>query len=145
MLTRVHSGHYPPAYQCHCWIGNCKPDMKGPAGQYHGLAKYSVRHFNLKRIDDVTEDYRMTAVKSPSHFQSPKIIGATPNRWPLWKRLRVLVLALQHPHWLHNILEWRYDLWMVFYGENYTSPLFDAAYRKKVSWQLCYWFTFELK
>jgi len=139
ILTRFHSGHYPPAYQCHCWMGDCKPDTEGPAGQYHGLAKYSTRHFNLKRINDVTEDYRFTAIKSERHFQSPRL------DWT-WDRIgRVFIMALEDPYVLYKILEWRWDVWMRFYGENYDSPVFDAAYRRKVSLQMCYWFTFELK
>lgn len=139
-LTRFHSGHYPPAYQCHCMEhGECKPDVDKAAGQYHGLAKYAIRHFNLKRIDDVTEDYRMTAVKSPLHFQSPDIV------WTWSKVGRLLPMALQDPYLIYKLLDVRWDMWMRMYGENYTSPIYDPAYRKRVSYQLCYWMTFELK
>merc|ERR1719188_98277 len=87
ILTRFHSGHYPPAYQCHCskWQvkKECKPDLDETPGQNHGLAKYAKRQFELTRIDDVTEDYRLTAIKSPNHFQSPMVHWT----WPKLARL----------------------------------------------------------
>jgi len=139
LLTRFHSGHYPAAYRCHCILSACEPDVDEKLGQYHGLAKYSTRHFKLVRIDDVTEDYRMTAVKSTGHFQSPEYV------WTAKKFGRMFLKALYDPYFLYPILEWRWDAWMRMYGPNYTSPTYDPEYRRTVSDQICYWMTFVLK
>merc|ERR550532_118100 len=139
MMTRLYHGHYPPGFRCHCITGECRADFDEKPGQYHGLAKYSTRHFELTRIDDVTEDYRLTGVLNPKHFQSPV--------WE-WdsKRFRKLLYKLAiDPFTTYTLLGRRWDLWMRLFGKNYTSPEYDAEFRWKNSWQICYWMTFKLK
>jgi cyclopropane fatty-acyl-phospholipid synthase-like methyltransferase len=141
ILTRFHSGHYPPAYRCHCVMGDeCTPDVEEPLGEYHGLAKYSKRRFNVKKMEDVTEDYRMTAIKAPRHFQSPVFSYNDAT-----KLKRLFVKFLQDPYLIYQVLEFRWDCWMRMYGEKYTLASWDPEYRKTVSYQVCYWMTFELK
>jgi len=141
VLTRFHSGHYPAACSNHC-ISGCQTsdfdeEKLGQAPQQYGIAKYATRHFRLLKIEDVTEDYRLTAVKSPHHFQSPDLQYTSAKVW------RLAGMFFQDPFFLHKVLEWRWDMWMKLYGSDYTSKNYDREYRKQESAQLCYWMTFE--
>ena len=95
--------------------------------------------FDVVNVADMTEDYRLTGVKDRKHFQAVKI-KLTPK-----KVAYVALLLFLDPHVIHQLLYYRQDSWMVFYGDNPYSEEYDAAYRKRVSYVLLFWITLQLK
>jgi cyclopropane fatty-acyl-phospholipid synthase-like methyltransferase len=95
--------------------------------------------FDVIKVDDKTEDYRLTGVRDNKHFQTVKI-KLTPK-----KIVYFCMLLLLDPHAIHRLLYCKQDSWMYFYGDNAYDNNYDLEYRKKVSYVLLFWVTFELR
>lgn len=95
--------------------------------------------FDVLDVEDKTEDYRLTGVRDRNHFQAVRI-SVTPK-----KVAYVLCLLFLDPFVIHRILYYWQDSWMFFYGDDPYSEVYDAAYRKQVSYVLLYWITLRLK
>ena len=95
--------------------------------------------FDVVKLVDKTEDYRLTGVKDRKHFQAVKI-RLTPR-----KLAYVRALLLLDPFVIHRLLYYKQDSWMFFYGDNAYSHEYDADYRKSVSRVLLYWITLKRK
>ena len=95
--------------------------------------------FDVVEVEDKTEDYRLTGVKDRKHFQAVKI------RFTPRKMAYVICLLFLDPFVMHRILYYWQDSWMAFYGDNAYSEVYDAEYRKKVSYVLLFWITLRLK
>ena len=118
-MDKFYSGYYPfldegPLKECEPW-------------------------FNVVKVDDKTEDYRLTGVRDSKHFQAVKV-NITPKKIAYF----CMVLLLD-PHTIHRLLYYFQDSWMYFYGDNAYDETYDVEYRKKVSFVLLFWVTFELK
>ena len=95
--------------------------------------------FDVLKIDDKTEDYRLTGVRDRKHFQAVKV-KLTPK-----KVAYSCMLLLLDPHVIHRLLYYKQDSWMYFYGDNAYDNTYDIEYRKRVSFVLLFWVTFALK
>lgn len=118
-MDRFYSGYYPfvdegPLKLCRPW-------------------------FDVVKVDDKTEDYRLTGVRDRKHFQAVKI-RLTPR-----KLLRATILLFLDPFVIHRLLYYGQDSWMFFYGDDPYSDRYDAEFRKKASFVLLYWITLEAK
>lgn len=97
------------------------------------------RWFDVVKLDDKTEDYRLTGVRDRRHFQAVRV-RLTPR-----KIAYVALLTLLDPFVIHRLLYYSQDSWMAFYGDDPYSPEYDVEYRKRVSYVLLYWITLEKK
>lgn len=118
-MDKMYSGYYPfmdegPLAECRPW-------------------------FNIVKVEDKTEDYRLTGVKDRRHFQAVSV-RLTPR-----KAAYAAFMFLLDPFVLHRLLYYVNDSWMFFYGDKPYSPKYDPDYRKRVSFVLLYWITLELK
>ncbi len=118
-MDKFYSGHYPfvdegPLKLCEPW-------------------------FEVLKLEDKTEDYRLTGVRDRQHFQAVKI-RLTPR-----KLAYAAALLLLDPFVLHRLLYYGQDSWMWFYGDDPYNDLYDANYRRGVSWVLLYWITLGRK
>ena len=116
-MDKFYSGHYPfcdegPLRVCQPW-------------------------FDVVKVEDKTEDYRLTGVKDRRHFQAVKI------HWTLRKIAYVACLALLDPFVLHRLLYYGQDSWMFFYGENAYSLDYDPDFRRSVTRVVLYWITLQ--
>ena len=106
-MDKFYSGHYPfvdegPMKMCTPW-------------------------FDVLKVEDKTEDYRLTGVKDRKHFQAIQV-HFTPK-----KVAYLAALLLLDPFVIHRLLYYTQDSWMAFYGDNAYSPQYDLEYRQKVS------------
>ncbi len=118
-MDKFYSGYYPfvdegPIKECEPW-------------------------FDVIKVEDKTEDYRLTGVRDNKHFQAVKI-KLTPK-----KIIYFCMLLLLDPHAIHRLFYYKQDSWMYFYGDNAYDNNYDPEYRKKVSYVLLFWVTFELR
>jgi cyclopropane fatty-acyl-phospholipid synthase-like methyltransferase len=118
-MDKMYSGHYPfldegPMKVCPPW-------------------------FDVLKVDDKTEDYRLTGVRDRRHFQAVKV-----HRTPRKIGYAAALLALD-PFVIHRLLYYGQDSWMWFYGDNAYSDRYDAEYRRQVSYVLLYWITMQGK
>jgi cyclopropane fatty-acyl-phospholipid synthase-like methyltransferase len=118
-MDKFYSGHYPfvdegPLILCEPW-------------------------FDVLKLEDKTEDYRLTGVRDRQHFQAVKI-RLTPR-----KIAYAAALLLLDPFVVHRLLYYGQDSWMWFYGADPYSERYDAEYRRGVSWVLLYWITLRRK
>jgi cyclopropane fatty-acyl-phospholipid synthase-like methyltransferase len=114
-MDKFYSGHYPfedegPMKVCSPW-------------------------FDVVKVEDRTEDYRLTGVRDRRHFQAVDI------RWTPRKIGYLAALLLLDPFVLHRLLYYTQDSWMHFYGENPYSETYDADYRRRVSFVVLLWIT----
>ncbi|MEX2111898.1 MAG: class I SAM-dependent methyltransferase [Pirellulales bacterium] len=114
-MDKFYSGHYPFVDE--------------------GPLKLCAPWFDVVKLEDKTEDYRLTGVKDRQHFQAVQV-KLTPR-----KVAYVAGLLLLDPFVLHRLLYYQQDSWMCFYGDNPYSERYDAEYRRSVSWVLLYWIT----
>jgi hypothetical protein len=89
------------------------------------------------KVEDKTEDYRLTGVKDRKHFQAIRF-RITPKKLGYLAMLLVL-----DPFVIHRLLYYTQDSWMAFYGENAYSPQYDLEYRQKVSFVSLLWITLQ--
>lgn len=118
-MDKFYSGHYPfvdegPMLECRPW-------------------------FDVIKVEDKTEDYRLTGVRDRQHFQAVRI------RVTQKKVLYIVLMLLLDPFVVHRLLYYRQDSWMFLYGDNPYSDQYDSEYRKQVSWVLLLWITLQLK
>ncbi|MBF0546340.1 MAG: class I SAM-dependent methyltransferase [Candidatus Riflebacteria bacterium] len=118
-MDKFYSGHYPfidegPLKECHTW-------------------------FDVVKVEDKTEDYRLTGVSDQKHFQAVKIT-LTPK-----KIAYLCCLFILDPHVIHRLLYYTQDSWMFFYGDNPYSKDYDSNYRKSTSYVALFWITLQLK
>ncbi|MGD9853409.1 MAG: cyclopropane-fatty-acyl-phospholipid synthase family protein [Planctomycetaceae bacterium] len=116
-MDKIYSGYYPfvdegPMKLCRPW-------------------------FDVVKLEDRTEDYRLTGVKDRRHFQAVNI------RFTPRKLAYIGKLLLLDPFVVHRLLYYSQDSWMHFYGENAYSEEYDAEYRRQASWVLLYWITLQ--
>ncbi len=114
-MDKFYSGHYPFVDE--------------------GPLKLCAPWFDVVKLEDKTEDYRLTGVRDRQHFQAVKF-KLTPR-----KVAYIASLALLDPFVLHRLLYYKQDSWMWFYGDDPYSDRYDADYRRRVSWVLLYWIT----
>ncbi len=119
LKIRFHSGSYP------------RTDR--------GLLQHAERYFDVVSVLDRTEDYRLTAVLDPEHFQAPKF------QWTLKKALKTAHLALVDPFHLHKWLDLKFDAWMNFYGKDPYDPTYNPEKRRETSAMLLYWHVLSLR
>jgi cyclopropane fatty-acyl-phospholipid synthase-like methyltransferase len=118
-MDKFYSGYYPyvdegPLKECEPW-------------------------FDVLKVEDKTEDYRLTGVKDRKHFQAVKV-NLTP------KKLAYMgAMLLLDPFVIHRLLYYGQDSWMFFYGDDAYSEKYDANYRKNASFVLLYWATLQLR
>ena len=118
-MDKFYSGHYP-------FMDQGPMEVCGP-------------WFDILKVEDKTEDYRLTGVKDRKHFQAVRI-ALTPK-----KIAYASLLLLLDPFVIQRVLYYGRDSWMFFYGDNAYSPDYDAEYRARVSYVVLYWITMELK
>jgi len=118
-MDKIYSGHYPFTDE--------------------GPLKLCERWFNVLKVEDKTEDYRLTGVRDSMHFQAIRI-KMTPRKLGF-----IAVMMLLDPFVIHRLLYYGCNSWMFFYGENAFSNDYDPEYRRRVSWVLLYWITLEQK
>jgi cyclopropane fatty-acyl-phospholipid synthase-like methyltransferase len=116
-MDKFYSGHYPfvdegPLKVCQPW-------------------------FDVVRVVDKTEDYRLTGVMDRKHFQAVKV------ELTARKVAYAALLLILDPFVIHRLLYYAQDSWMFLYGDNAYSPDYDTAYRQSVSRVLLYWITLE--
>ncbi len=119
LMIRYHSGSYP--------LGK------------DGLTRYSQKYFDVIRQEDKTEDYRITGVLDPDHFQSPKI------RWTPQKALMLPVVFLINPHFVHSWLDLKLDAWMRLFGDDYMSTQYDPQKRAGTTTVVLWWILWQRK
>ncbi len=118
-MDKFYSGYYPfvdegPLKECEPW-------------------------FDVLKVDDKTEDYRLTGVRDRKHFQAVKV-KLTPKKFAY-----CCMLFLLDPYVIHRLLYYKQDSWMFFYGDNAYDNTYDIEYRKRVSFVSLFWVTFVLK
>ncbi len=118
-MDKFYSGHYPFVDE--------------------GPLKLCAPWFDVVKLEDKTEDYRLTGVKDRQHFQAVKI-KLTPR-----KIAYVLGMFLLDPFVLHRLAYYKQDSWMQFYGDDPYSEKYDAEYRRRVSWVTLFWITLKCK
>ena len=118
-MDKFYSGHYPFVDE--------------------GPMKLCAPWFDVVKVDDKTEDYRLTGVRDRKHFQTVKV-KITPK-----KVAYTCMLFLLDPFVIHRLLYYKQDSWMFFYGDNAYDNTYDTKYRKSVSYVLLFWVTFERK
>ncbi len=91
--------------------------------------------FDVVKVDDKTEDYRLTGARDRKHFQAVNI------RWTPKKLGYIAELLLLDPFVLHRLLYYTQDSWMHYYGENPYSDQYDAEFRRRVSFVVLFWIT----
>jgi cyclopropane fatty-acyl-phospholipid synthase-like methyltransferase len=116
-MDKFYSGHYPFVDEGPMQV--CRP------------------WFNVVHVADRTEDYRLTGVRDRRHFQAVKV-RLTPK-----KAAYAALLLLLDPFVIHRLLYYGQDSWMFFYGDDSYSDGYDADFRRRVSYVLLYWITFE--
>ncbi len=119
LMDKMYSGYYPfvdegPLAECRPW-------------------------FSTVSVEDRTEDYRLTGVRDPRHFQAVAV------RPTARKAAYTALMLLLDPFVIHRLLYYINDSWMFFYGDEPYRRSYDASYRKRVSFVLLYWITLELK
>lgn len=118
-MDKFYSGHYPFVDE--------------------GPMKACLPWFDVVRVSDRTEDYRLTGVRDRKHFQAVNV-RLTPK-----KAAYTALLLLLDPFVLHRLAYYRMDSWMFFYGDAPYSDVYDADFRRQVSYVLLYWITLERK
>lgn len=105
-----------------------------------GLSKNAVSYFNeIKRFDE-TENYRITAVVEPEHFQTNHNVRMNLKRFLLG--LKWLVVD---PYFVHRLLGIVADHWMSFFGEDPYAKEYNPEKRSKLTYVRLWMILFEKK
>lgn len=118
-MDKFYSGHYP--------------------FEDEGPMKVCSPWFDVVNVEDRTEDYRLTGVRDRQHFQTVKVT-MTPR-----KLTYIATLLLLDPFVIHRLLYYSQDSWMHFYGHDPYSEIYDAAYRRDVSFVVLFWITLQAR
>lgn len=120
LMDRTMSGYYP--------IGD------------NSLSKNALPYFNeLERFDE-TENYRITGVIDPEHFQ-----GNTNIKLNLKRILLGIKWIFVDPYFFHRLAGIAVDHWMSFFGDKPYAREYDPEKRSKLTYVKLWMILFEKK